>query len=280
MSGQGWLRGVLGVAGSLVLVSAAAVAASENVTGAATVGGGYTVTMPMVSRDAPVVATATPFATNTTPPLPSAAPTRMATAAPTAIPLPPGISVRKHSSYVNSIGTLHIVGEVVNGLSAAAQYVEITADLYSSSGTLLATDYTFSRVSIVPPGGSSPFDLLVLDPPTGVSRYQVRVTDYVSPPYGGRVAAVGLLGSVTNVYASSIGTLHFVGTVTNSSGKTYKYVQPIVALYGPDGHVVRVDFTFTKPDTLAPGQTGTFDLIVFDGSRFTYTDYSLWVDGD
>ena len=168
----------------------------------------------------------------------------------------------------------------MNGLSQAAQYVEITADLRSASGTLLATDFTFSDLSNIPSGGSSPFDLLVLDPPAGTSSYNLRVTDYTSPPYGGKLPISGLTGQVTNVYTSSTGTIHFVGTVTNNSSKTYKYVQPLIALYGAGNNVVRVDFTFTKPDTLAPGQTGTFDLLVFDGTKFSYTDYSLWVDAN
>jgi hypothetical protein len=210
---------------------------------------------------------------------PTATPTLAPTATPTPVPTEPprsDVFVRNYSSYISSTGTLHIVGEVVNPFPQPVQFVEITADLYSSSGVLLTTDFTFSRLSVIPAGEDSPFHVLVFDPPPGVDRYTLSVTDYRKPSFDSPVS--GLAVSITNSYTSSSGTLHLVGTVTNSSTTTYKFVEPIAALYDSSGTVIRTDSTFTKPDTLAPGQAGTFDLLVFDPGN--WTTYRAWVDGN
>jgi hypothetical protein len=86
-----------------------------------------------------------------------------------------------------------------------------------------------------------------------------------------------LSATVTNTYTSSTGTLHVVGTVTNSSSRSYEYVEILVALYASDGRVVAVDFTYSEPDALGPGQSGTFDVLVLDPPA--HTRMRIWVDG-
>jgi hypothetical protein len=178
---------------------------------------------------------------------------------------------------VSSTGTSHIVGEVANLTSEAVEFVEITANFYSSSGALLATDFTFAAVGVILPGSDSPFHLLLLDPPPGITRYTLQVTDYYSPPFSDPV--IGLHAMVTNVYTSSTGSLHMVGTVTNNSSTAYEFVEPLVALYDANGTVVRVDFTFTSPDDLAPGQIGTFDLLILSPVP-EWSTYRMWVEAN
>jgi hypothetical protein len=172
---------------------------------------------------------------------------------------------------------LHVVGEVVNGRPDAIQYVQITADLYSAAGTLLATDDSFSEMTVMAAGSDSPFDVLFISPPPGVSRVVVRVTDYTEPAYD--PPAAGLVATITNSYTDVIGALHVVGTVTNSSSTTYDYVEPIVGFYDASGRLLREDFTFTSPSTLGPGQSGTFDSFIFDAKGLDITQFRTWVDG-
>ena len=244
--------------------------------------GPYTVVVPLVARDVstPPPATPTPVITPTQAPTSTPTPTSVPTSTPTPTAVPDGceedtLCVRRFSSYVASTGTLHIVGEVANLTGGDVEFVEITANFYSSSGTLLATDYTFADVGVIVAGADSPFDLLLLDPPPGIARYTLRVTDYYSPPFSDPI--FGLHASVSNIYTSSTGSLHMVGIVTNNSGVTYQYVEPLVALYDAQGNVVRVDFTFTSPDTLGPGQSGTFDLLILSPVP-QWTSYRMWVE--
>ena len=52
----------------------------------------------------------------------------------------------------------------------------------------------------------------------------------------------------------------------------------MVGFYNANGDMVREDFTFTEPDTLAPGQTGTFDSFIFDGDQAGIVSIRTWVD--
>jgi hypothetical protein len=163
---------------------------------------------------------------------------------------------------------------VCNGLDHAVEFVEITANLYSSSNVLLATSFGFACVTTMPGNSDSDYTVLVSSPPLGVDHVTVGVTNYSDPAYDPPI--IGLNPAITNVYTDGIGYRHAVGTVTNGSSNTYKFVQPCVAFYDSSGDVIRTDFTFASPDTLAPGASGTFDAFVDDpGGLVTQR---IWVD--
>lgn len=222
--------------------------------------------------------TRTPALTVTPTWTPTRTPTPFATATPTRTPTPPpstsGFSTRRSSWYVSTTGTIWVVGEVANETNQAMSYVKVVADFYSASGQLLATDFGFATIDVLAPGGDSPYTILLLNPPPGITNVSVRVTDW----FPSRIQpARGLSVTVTNSYTSITGTLHIVGTVRNDSAVAYDYVQPIVGLYDGTGSMVRTDFTFTKPSTLQPGQSATFDLLVLNPVPFA--TYRIWVDG-
>jgi hypothetical protein len=227
---------------------------------------------------------ATPTRTRTRTPTRTA--TRTATAPPIATPtattpMAQGtVSTGASTYYFDILGAMWVVGEVRNGLDHEIALVEVTANLYSASEVLLATDFGFACVTTIPAGGDSSYTVLVLDPPPGVDHVGVSVTDYFEPPFFTiDPPVVGLDATITNVYTDSIGFRHAVGTVTNNSAYTYDFVQPCVAFYDAAGNVVRTDFTFTSPSTLAPGQTGTFDAFV-DAEGAGIVSQRLWVDAD
>ncbi len=240
---------------------------------------GFEQRIPMLAADSTLGGSPTP----SPPPVQTATPTATPTNSPTAVPTATldcavgSVCVVRSSLYTSSTGTIHVVGEVVNGRSAAIGLVEITADFYSASGALLATDFTFADVRSLAAGGSSPFDLLLLNPPAGVVSFEIRVSDYLSPP--ATPPATNLDATITNTFTSSTGSLHLVGAVRNNSSVTYEFVEILVALYRADGAVVRTDFTFATPDTLGPGESGTFDILVLSPVP-VYVSYKIWTDAN
>lgn len=232
--------------------------------------------LPQLARDAPVPATPTPTMPAT--PTSTVSPTPAPTLVPTPTPQPSGVFARGGTWYTSPYtGTIHVVGLVINGLGADIGFVKVTANFYGSSGQLLATNYTFTEVSVVPAGGSSPYHILLLDPPPGIATISVSVTDYDTTPY--RPAVTGLQVSVTNIYRSLTGSVHVVGTVKNQSLRTYDYVQPIAAFLDASGNVIRTDYTFSSPDALAPGQQATFDILFLDApAGMEQRNLMVWVD--
>ena len=237
---------------------------------------------------ATVTATPQPATTGTPQPTATATPTSVftpthtataaATAAATATQTPlTGVQTRNSSWLIAPVtGSAYVMGEVYNGTGAPIAFVEITANFYSASGQLLATDYSYADLTTIPSGSDSPFRVILFDPPEGIESVGIVVTDYSTNLYFPVVS--GLTLEVTNTYTTSIDTLHIVGTVKNNSGTTWDYVQPIVALYDETGRVIKTDFTFTEPGTLAPGASGTFDLLIFNGASLESAPKRFWID--
>lgn len=237
------------------------------------------------STPAPVAtATATPTPTPTPLPAPTVIPTPSPTPTPTATPIPSptpspnAVFARNSSWYVSSTGTIWVVGEVYNGLDYPIGLVELTANFYSSSDTLLATSFGFACLSSVPSQSDSPYTVLLLDPPSGVARVMVSITDYFEPPWVD-TPPVGLQVNVTDVYTDILNFLNLEGTVTNTSTYTYDFVKLCLAFYDSSGTVVRTTFTYTDPSTLGPGTSGTFTAFV-DAFDAGITSYQVWIDAD
>jgi hypothetical protein len=69
--------------------------------------------------------------------------------------------------------------------------------------------------------------------------------------------------SVTDIkrYEDEAGFLHIKGTVKNIGSVTSKRTKAMAVIYGRDGRIINVDFSYVKPPNLAPGETAAFDII-------------------
>jgi hypothetical protein len=167
------------------------------------------------------------------------------------------VSAAHATYYTDSIGAVWVVGEVHNGLSVPVEFVEVTANFYLN-GTLVGTENGYASLTAIPAGGSSPFTVLEVSPPS-FDSVKYSVTDYDTDNF--EPVIEGLDAAITNTSVDSIDYTHIVGTVTNNSAQTYQFVEVYVASYDTAGDVVAVDTTFAHPDTLTPGQTGTFEAL-------------------
>ncbi len=74
-----------------------------------------------------------------------------------------GLEITSNSSYTDSIGDVHIVGQIQNTGSATSSATEIFATCYDSSGMVVDTGLTFANPQDISPGGTSPFEIIVTD---------------------------------------------------------------------------------------------------------------------
>ena len=83
------------------------------------------------------------------------------------------------NNYVDSIGTLHIVGEVINESYQPARYIRITATFYDANNSVIGTDFTFTSPSTLQPGQRAPFDLTISEGsvPTYLMAYYTLSVD-------------------------------------------------------------------------------------------------------
>jgi hypothetical protein len=197
-----------------------------------------------------------------------------ATLKPTKIPASPtpslpALEILSSQSYVD-YGWLHIVGEVQNNSNTPMEFVKIVATLYDDGGKITGTDFTYTELDVIPPGGKSPFE-------TGTDNYE-GTTNYKLQVQGdkGTLGRQDLVISGDSSY-EEYGWLHIRGEVKNTGSVAAQYVKIIATLYDADGNVVSMDFTYTELDTILPGESSPFETGTDHYPNFD--QYELQVQG-
>ena len=95
------------------------------------------------------------------------------------VAIPPRIL--SQSTYVDGIGNLHIVGEVINESFQPLRFVQIIATFYDSNNGVIGTDFTFTSPSTIQPGQRAPFDMIISEGsiPTQLLAYYTLSVDYL-----------------------------------------------------------------------------------------------------
>ncbi len=202
-------------------------------------------------------------------------PTPMPTPTPTPTPVAGGFSVSKTSDYISITGSLWVVGEVKNNNAFNAEFVKIEATFFDAADRVVASEYSYSCLDIIPPGGDSPFDILLWDPPANIARYTLQAYD--EPAREPLPSGLDISGVSTRL--SAAGYYHVTGLITNNSSDTYEFVGVCGALYDSAGRVSRTGHTYIGPDTLAPGESASFDWSESVDST-PVASYRLWVDAE
>jgi len=189
---------------------------------------------------------------------------------------PPGVYVLpNHSYFVDSINYLHIVGEVQNNTPNNLRFVKITANLFNSSGQLVANDFTYTWLNVLPANATTCFEIL-LSQPTGWSTYQFESPTYSASSQGlPNLTVLNTSGS----YNQTFGWYEVIGQVRNDNGTRVEYVQPVGTLYNASNTVIGCDFTFVNSTHLDPNQTSSFTM-TFTGRNYSdVASFRLQVDG-
>jgi hypothetical protein len=160
------------------------------------------------------------------------------------------------STFRDSLGDLHIVGQLQNNFTFPIQFVQITGTVYDSNHQLVATSDTYTDMDVLNPGAKSGFDILFTNVPTGASSYAVSASyQQASAP---KPQALSI--SVGHQNIDSINAYHLLGEVTNQGNNTATFVKVSAVLFDANHRIIDVVNTFTSPNNLQPGQTAPFDL--------------------
>jgi len=152
--------------------------------------------------------------------------------------------------------SLYVVGEVRNDAGTNVRFVRILVTLRNFSGSVVDCDYSYASIDILTPGMTSPFLVLMSDRPGWASYDLVATCSTTSDvPY-----SLELLNSTS--YWDSWDDYHVAGEIKNQYADKRTYIQAFVTLYDASGEVIGVDYTYTNPYDLDPGQTASFDCDV------------------
>lgn len=228
-------------------------------------------------------ATATATATATVPsPTPTATATATATVGPTPTPtatptsLPPGVNIQSnHTYYLDTLGNLHVVGEIANGSGDNLRLVKVTLDLYQGN-KLLQTESAYTFLDTLSANRLTCFRIS-LKAPAGWNRYAFREPEYVP---GAPALPDLIISDISGAYDPVFGWYSLAGNVHNQEPSAVQFVQPVGTLYDAAGAVIGCDYTFTDSAELAPGQASPFELFFTGRDYGSVSSYRVQVDGD
>ena len=70
------------------------------------------------------------------------------------------IKIASSNDFIDSLGFLHVVGEVENNSPSNIQFVKVSGTFYDSNNQVVATDFTYTNPSDIGPGQKAPFQLI------------------------------------------------------------------------------------------------------------------------
>ena len=176
--------------------------------------------------------------------------------------------------YVSS-DYLNVVGEVQNSSDVPAEYVKISLILFDEDDKIVATDFTYTDLDVIPPGDKAPFRLIT-DEYEGAVRYELLVE---GDPAELGPQGLEILSSSDEV--DSLGFFIITGEVQNNGEQVAEFVKIVATLYNANDELLGSDFTYIEPDELAPGATEPFELIIFGWmeEKGDIDHYELQVEG-
>ena len=92
---------------------------------------------------------------------------------------PNGLQILSHNSFTDSIGYLHVVGEIKNNYPSTATFVTIVGTFYNINNQVVGTQFTYANPSDIGSGESAPFELILSSasvPISLIDHYNLRAT--------------------------------------------------------------------------------------------------------
>jgi SLAP domain-containing protein len=89
------------------------------------------------------------------------------------------LTISSHNSYINSIGHMHVIGEVQSNTPNVIQYVKVTGTFYDNNNKVVGTSFTYTDPKDLAPGENAPFDLILTDasiPIDQIEKYTLNVS--------------------------------------------------------------------------------------------------------
>ena len=173
-------------------------------------------------------------------------------------PLPATLAIRSATGAYRSSSSYYVVGEVANGTSANAYFVQITGRFYNEAGQLVATDDGYTLLTRTRPGMRNPFRVIVFNPPPGITRFELTLSSQT------RSGLVYQPVTVLNQQTRDNFGLEVFGELRNDHIKPLRNIQAAATFYDASGDVIDVDTGVSSPADVPIGGISTYSIKTFD----------------
>ena len=187
-------------------------------------------------------------------------------------------AVQNDSMWIDSLGALHIFGEVKNTGDVWLRFVKVTGTLRDPAGAIVDVIFTYTLLNFVPPDAVASFNIIEID-----TAKSARVGSYSLLLEFQEATALSQQLAVLNVADSknSLGWLEVVGEVENRGTASSAYTQVTGTFYDVDGRVVYVRFTYADPTEIPPGAKHPFKITVGSDERSSkITRYAISAESE
>ena len=170
------------------------------------------------------------------------------------------VSIQNDQKYIGDDGSLHVVGEVVNGLEAPLNQISVRVTLLDGDQNAIAVKETSSLVNTVMPGMKGPFDLILTNGEASSTESYLLELDYEISPPKSQVIEI----TESELSRDGLGNLMIKGMVANQGEITANTVAVIATLYDSEGNVAAVSRVHPEPDYLKTKDNAFFLISVPD----------------
>ena len=177
--------------------------------------------------------------------------------APTPVPLP--VTVENTARYQTPVGSIWILGEVLNATDQPVENVEVRVGLLDAKGVEIAAQTNFVALDAIPNSGRAPFSVSFMDPPPDVAGFQALVVR-ADPAYNYETRYAQL--QAKDIQTQQIGSQYRVtGGVINIGPTNAQRSQLVITLYDQAGKVSGFR-SYPLPDEVlvAGGSVPFFDV--------------------
>ena len=192
-----------------------------------------------------------------TPVAPTLAPTDTPTATPTEVALAPGWYVQNDTTFADSGGTVHVVGEVLNNTGDNQENVDLVVSFFDGTGRQVGEEIASPVVEVLPQGVTVPFEVAA-DLRMAYTNYEIVASgDSTSSQPRQDLEIISHSGIPGDPY-------RVVGEIGNRGLTLSSYAQIIATLYDGSGKVAGLGYDFISADSLGSGQMATFEVAIED----------------
>jgi hypothetical protein len=90
-----------------------------------------------------------------------------------------GLVIEGETTNIDGGGDYHVVGTIVNQAATPAEFVIVIGTFYTADGTVVRSEFAYTNLDQLPPGGTDTFDLSVPNGGSaGIARHTVKVEGY------------------------------------------------------------------------------------------------------
>jgi hypothetical protein len=177
---------------------------------------------------------------------------------------PNGAIIQNDTSYRDSFGNYHVIGEVRNTGITWLQSIVISAVLKDKTGTTVDIKQGSPWLKNLPPQTALGFD--VLEPDTFrsslIQSYTLNLTYKTGQPL-----TPSLVINKLTTSKNSLGWLQVQGEIANIGSSESQMTNVTGTFYGSDGKIVFTTFTSPALSTIQPDSSQSFTLTIVDATR-------------